>query len=833
MIQNLKRFLIVLFLLFPVICHLSPALHAQQPTSDAGLFVANSAYLQGRTWADLKCTPGTALLPPLAPTLSQVAGGTLGARTYYVKITYKNLGGETTASGQSALAISANYLLYVTSPVASGNATHYNVYASTVSGSETKQNTNPVLIGADWTEPVSGLISGAALPTANTTALYVDTAPGIAVVNGVRYPFPSVISTAVSPSVTTYFFLSTSGALSSNNTGYLAGSIPLAKAVSNTTVVSSVDDDRSLLNGVNAPGGFTPGYQPTAGAGLTLNLAAGTAYCGDPPVPVFYAGGTLALTASHTNYVYLDPAATCVPAFNITGFAVGQIPLAKVVTGTSAITSVTDVRTWFAPLPCVTSSTGVVTCTATSGTYTVGTDGTAALYLRTVGVNRWYVSQGGHFSANSDGVYDIGTSGAVRPRNYFGAGKIVAAKAVISGVNTVTFSATPTFDASLGNTQKITLTANVTSSTLSNASTGQTINFIICQDATGGRTFVWPTNVKGAPTVASTASVCTGYGTTYDGTNALGNDRDTAGMIGDLANLAGGVARANSYDFTPASVTRPLRRLPFASFPGTCTALTDFLARSDPATAGQVVYVCNAAGTGWDLVGDGGGTIDQTVATFSEDFLSSGTATNTLGANGWTIRNIGAAPSVAYVAATWPHLGQLRITTPAVIAQGGEIAIDSSSVAQFGALGSNAGWDTTIIFRLPTGNTTNIRVRCGFRLGTANGVAEPTDGIWIRYDTSAGFADAYFTFETRNASVSTTSIVNSIAADTSFHRFRIRSTTAGTVLFSVDGGTETAINTNVPTVGLTAFFNIVSDLDATAKSIDVDLFSWKATGLAR
>ena len=342
---------------------LAPALQGQQPSSTAPLFVANSAYLQGRTWADLKCTPGTALLPPLAPTLSQVAGGSLGARTYYVKVTYKNLGGETTASGQSALAISANYLLYVTSPVASGNATYYNVYASTVSGSETKQNTNPVLIGADWTEPVSGLISGAALPAANTTALYVDTAPGIAVVNGMRYPFPSVISTAVSPSITTYFFLSTSGALSTNNTGYLAGSIPLAKAVSNTTVVSSVDDDRSLLNGVYAPGGFTPGYQPTAGAGLTLNLAAGTAYCGNPPVPVFYAGGTLALTASQTNYVYLNPAATCVPAFNITGFAVGQIPLAKVVTGTSTITTVTDVRTWFIPSGCTMDSVGRLICT--------------------------------------------------------------------------------------------------------------------------------------------------------------------------------------------------------------------------------------------------------------------------------------------------------------------------------------------------------------------------------------------------------------------------------------------------------------------------------------
>jgi len=59
-------------------------------------------------------------------------------------------------------------------------------------------------------------------------------------------------------------------------------------------------------------------------------------------------------------------------------------------------------------------------------------------------------------------------------------------------------------------------------------------------------------------------------------------------------------------DFESASVTRPFRRLAYASFPGTCTANREFLERSDPATAGQVLYVCNSGGNGWDLVGDGG-----------------------------------------------------------------------------------------------------------------------------------------------------------------------------------------------------------------------------------
>jgi hypothetical protein len=97
---------------------------------------------------------------------------------------------------------------------------------------------------------------------------------------------------------------------------------------------------------------------------------------------------------------------------------------------------------------------------------------------------------------------------------------IKTAKSIVSGVNTVTFSATPTFDASLGNTQKITLTDNVTSSTLSNATAGETINFLICQDGTGSRTFVWPANVLGGMTIGSTVSTCSAQNFIFDGTNA-------------------------------------------------------------------------------------------------------------------------------------------------------------------------------------------------------------------------------------------------------------------------------------------------------------------------
>jgi hypothetical protein len=89
----------------------------------------------------------------------------------------------------------------------------------------------------------------------------------------------------------------------------------------------------------------------------------------------------------------------------------------------------------------------------------------------------------------------------------------------VTGINTVSFSATPTFAGTLGNTQKITLTANVTSSTLT-ATAGQNLNFIICQDATGGRTFVWPANMKGTMAVGTNPSTCSSQSFSYDGANA-------------------------------------------------------------------------------------------------------------------------------------------------------------------------------------------------------------------------------------------------------------------------------------------------------------------------
>lgn len=85
---------------------------------------------------------------------------------------------------------------------------------------------------------------------------------------------------------------------------------------------------------------------------------------------------------------------------------------------------------------------------------------------------------------------------------------------------TVTFSATPAFDASAAKIFDITLTGNVTSSTVTNPLfKGQKIILRITQDGTGSRTFAFPANFKGATAISGTAGKVNTQEFTWDGSS--------------------------------------------------------------------------------------------------------------------------------------------------------------------------------------------------------------------------------------------------------------------------------------------------------------------------
>lgn len=128
-------------------------------------------------------------MPSPEPPILQntLVGGALVQRTYNVRITFvDSIGGESAGSSVSTfVTIPANQLLTVVSPrllftqTSSGVVySSYNVYASMGStlnqnteGFETLQNATPILLGTNWTEPTSGLITtGNSVPTASTIA---------------------------------------------------------------------------------------------------------------------------------------------------------------------------------------------------------------------------------------------------------------------------------------------------------------------------------------------------------------------------------------------------------------------------------------------------------------------------------------------------------------------------------------------------------------------------------------------------------------------------------------------------------------------------------------
>jgi hypothetical protein len=84
----------------------------------------------------------------------------------------------------------------------------------------------------------------------------------------------------------------------------------------------------------------------------------------------------------------------------------------------------------------------------------------------------------------------------------------------------VAFLSTPAFAYGAGvNLFEITLTGNVSGSSVSGAVAGQSANFVVCQDSTGSRSFVWPSTFHGAMTIGSTAGKCSAQAFAFDGTS--------------------------------------------------------------------------------------------------------------------------------------------------------------------------------------------------------------------------------------------------------------------------------------------------------------------------
>lgn len=236
------------------------------------------------------------------------------------------------------------------------------------------------------------------------------------------------------------------------------------------------------------------------------------------------------------------------------------------------------------------------------------------------------------------------------------------------------------------------------------------------------------------------------------------------------------------------------------------------------ACANDAVVTLSGSGSGYD-------PMDQTKVQLVEEFASGGTGSAYSGALGWFNGNQAGGGAVSAQAASGDKIGILRITS-------GTSTNDETQI-QLGTLigrwDNIANWEMKFIFRIPS-SAASMRVAMGFLENNAGGAT--ANRITIRYDAAS---DSVFKFETCTSSTCTTkSSTVSVTADT-WYRGRIRSTSAGTILFSVDGETEVSHGSgeNVPTSTALLPVFAVKTATGSAKILDMDWWAFQRTGLSR
>jgi len=194
------------------------------------------------------------------PTLSQMAGGALGARTYFVRIAYgKGDNGMYAISAEASFAVSANFLLKVTSPASVAGFTKYWVLIGTATNAEYIDGNlvsgSGVTFGTDYTEATSGRVQfGGTYNSAwlNAAMRIPDLA---ASATHHHYPYYDIPSSRVlfGPNSAGNIANSGSDEIASRNQG-LDGHIPLS-AGSVKFVTPSVSGSNSDTGGGTGAGG--------------------------------------------------------------------------------------------------------------------------------------------------------------------------------------------------------------------------------------------------------------------------------------------------------------------------------------------------------------------------------------------------------------------------------------------------------------------------------------------------------------------------------------------------------------------------------------------------
>jgi hypothetical protein len=190
---------------------------------------------------------------------------------------------------------------------------------------------------------------------------------------------------------------------------------------------------------------------------------------------------------------------------------------------------------------------------------------------------------------------------------------------------------------------------------------------------------------------------------------------------------------------------------------------------------------------------------------------------------GWVLPTGGG--TVQAVSAEAGHPGICRRNCTATAGAVGQLVLKTAAGSSAAAPSAADTWDMTWIVR-PT-QTADTDVRYGFSANWANNPA--SDGIY--FERLA--ADTNWFAVCRAGSVETRTDLGVALTAAQWYRLRLRRKDASTIGFSVDGGAETNIATNVPTATMSVGNHISNNAVAADKTHDIDFFSLLMTGASR
>lgn len=317
------------------------------------------------------------------------------------------------------------------------------------------------------------------------------------------------------------------------------------------------------------------------------------------------------------------------------------------------------------------------------------------------------------------------------------------------GLDVTAFVATPVFDFSTTELRQITLTGNVTSSTMTGMEAGQWTNFLICQDGVGSRTFAFPAQVNGPIAVTSGANTCTLEIFKYNGTTSY-NPTTATGGGGGAGTVNNGTGGSLTWYATTGTTVSASPRID--------DGVSNANGLTYSGTAGLFATQYSATASGAFTVIGTEGTASGAAA--GKDVLACGDSvshTCQISNNGDSFRSIAVhqstspVPGGPLVAGTFPQitaisrgtLGQpfLEGTTPGSPGYGQlDLSLSTNVInrlAKANQTGSTVYNDQVNTFGAAgTLDLSASTVAAGFRLPNAAGATSTTNGV-LRYDTTS------------------------------------------------------------------------------------------------